>query len=228
MNPYRAGIRALAPLMVAAFPFGLVYGVAVTQSDVDRWAGASASWIILAGAAQLTLIDLRDDATWLVAVGTALVVNLRFLLYSLALAPAFAEFPARWRYSLPYLMTDQAAGASLAAYEHEADPGWRRRFYFGGGLAFASVWWLGTVVGIVFGAQIPDTWQIEFAFPLMFIALLVPPITTRPMVVAALVGGLVTILARDLPNGLNIVAGAVAGIAVGNVVPDPNETRDPA
>ena len=89
--PGRAGVRAIAPLIVAAFPFGLVYGVAVTQTDIDRWLGAAASVLILAGAAQLSLLELLD-ASWPIAVGTALVINLRFLLYSAALAPSFGEF----------------------------------------------------------------------------------------------------------------------------------------
>ena len=68
--PARAGIRAIAPLIVAAFPFGLVYGVAVTRTDIDPWLGAAASVLILAGAAQLSLLELLD-ATWAVAVGTS-------------------------------------------------------------------------------------------------------------------------------------------------------------
>ncbi len=80
-SPYRAGVRAIAPLIVAAFPFGLVYGVAVTQTEIDPWLGAAASGLVLAGAAQLSLLELIDSA-WPIAVGTAIVINLRFMLYS--------------------------------------------------------------------------------------------------------------------------------------------------
>ncbi len=213
-SPERAGISAIAPLIVAAFPFGLVYGVAVTQTDIDRWLGAAASVLILAGAAQLSLLELLD-ATWAVAVGTALVINLRFLLYSAALAPSFGEFPTPWRLGLPYLMTDQAATTSLTRYETVRDPGWRRRFYFASAIAFAGSWWLGTGVGIAFGADIPESWEVGFALPLMFIALLVPPIRTRPTLLAAVVGGAVALAAGALPDGLDICLGAVAGVAAG-------------
>ena len=216
-SPYVAGVRAIAPLIVAAFPFGLVYGVAVTQTEIDPWLGAAASVLVLAGAAQLSLLELIDSA-WPIAVGTAIVINLRFMLYSAALAPAFGEFPTRWRFGLPYLLTDQAASTSLTRFETVSDPGWRRRFYLASGLAFASAWWVGTVVGITFGADIPAAWEIGFALPLMFIALLVPPIRDRPALVAAAVGGATSLLTVGVPNGLNIVLGAVAGVVAGTLV----------
>ena len=220
----RAGLRAAGPLMVAAFPFGLVYGVAVTQSPIDPWLGFAASFVILAGAAQLSLLELMFDASWAVAVGTALVINLRFVLYSAALTPAFSEFPVRWRFGLPYLMTDQAASISIIEFGRIDDPYWRRWFYLGGGFAFATAWWIGSAAGIAFGGTIPDSWQIQFAFPLMFIALLVPTLRNRPAIVAALAGAAVTLAAKDLPNGLNICLGAVAGVAAGSLVPTGRET----
>ena len=124
------GARAATALAVAVVPFGLVYGVAVTESTVSTLVGLSASWIILAGAAQLSLLSLIDGgAAWPLAVGTALVINARLALYSTALAPPFAAFPARWRYGLPYMLTDQAASMALLHYrsEHDAD---RRRWWF--------------------------------------------------------------------------------------------------
>mgnify|MGYP001824307925 CR=1 FL=1 len=214
----RAGVRAAAPLMVAAFPFGLVYGVAVTQSPINSWLGFAASFVILAGAAQLSLLELMFDAPWTVAVGTALVINLRFVLYSAALTPSFSEFPAQWRLTLPYLMTDQAASISILEYERVDDPLWRRWFYLGGGLSFAAAWWMGSATGIAFGGTIPGSWQIQFAFPLMFIALLMPTLRSRPALLAALAGAAVTVASKDLPNGLNICLGAIAGVAAGSAV----------
>jgi len=209
--------------MVAAFPFGLVYGVAVTQSPINSWLGFAASFVILAGAAQLSLLELMFDASWAVAVGTALVINLRFVLYSAALTPSFSEFPAKWRFALPYLMTDQAASISILEFERVDDPLWRRWFYLGGGLSFAAAWWMGSAAGIAFGGTIPDSWQIQFAFPLMFIALLMPTLRSRPALVAALAGAAVTVASKDLPNGLNICLGAIAGVAAGSVVATGNE-----
>ncbi|MCA9852191.1 MAG: AzlC family ABC transporter permease, partial [Dehalococcoidia bacterium] len=110
-----AGGRAIIPLTLGVIPFGLAYGVAASQVEViDPWLAITASLLIIAGAAQLSLVGLiGDGAPWLVAVGTALVINARFALYSAALAPAFRAFPRAWRFALPYMMTDQAAALSL-------------------------------------------------------------------------------------------------------------------
>jgi predicted branched-subunit amino acid permease len=217
-----AGARASTPLTLAVLPFGLVYGVAVTESTVSTLVGMSASWVILAGAAQLSLLSLIDDgAAWPLAVGTALVINARFALYSTALAPPFSAFPARWRYGLSYLITDQAASLALLHYRDEHDPD-RRRWWFFGAAGFIVIGWsIGTIAGAALGGSLPDDLDIAFAVPAMFIALLVPSVTDRPALVAAAVGGAVTVLAAPFPNGLNILAGALAGIAAGRLVTRP-------
>ena len=47
---------AILPLAVGVFPFGLVYGVAVASSGFSDLAGALASFLIVAGAAQLVYL----------------------------------------------------------------------------------------------------------------------------------------------------------------------------
>ena len=124
---FRGGARAAVPLGLTALPFGLVYGVAATESGVTDRLGVAASWIILAGAAQLGLLSLLDEGTaWPLVIGTALSTNERFVLYSTALAPAFRSFPVGWRLGLPYLLTDQAASLALVHFESEHDPVRRR------------------------------------------------------------------------------------------------------
>ena len=214
-----AGTRAIGPLLVAAFPFGLVYGVAVTQSSLPTWQGGLASALIVAGASQFALIDLIDEgAPWIVAVGTALIINMRFAMYSAALAPPFAPFPTRWRLALPYLMTDQTAVTALLHYETHRDPVERRWFYLGAAAPFAGTWLAGTWLGILFGGDIPENWQLGFAVPLVFLALAVPSITSRPSLVAAAVGGAGCLLAAPLPHSLGVIVGALVGVMAGLLV----------
>jgi predicted branched-subunit amino acid permease len=202
----RHGARTAVPLGLAALPFGLVYGVAVAESPIDAWLGVAASWIVLAGAAQLTLLGLIDDgAAWPIAVGTAL-------------AQAFRAFPAPWRLGLPYLLTDQAASLALLRFDVEHDPARRRWWFLGAGLLFASGWWIGTLVGYFAGGLLPERLEIGFAVPAMFIALLVPSLINRPAVVAAAVAGVVAVAASGLPNGLNVIAAALCGITTARLL----------
>jgi predicted branched-subunit amino acid permease len=213
-----AGIRAALPLAFAALPFGLVYGLAVQESSVGSFAGASASWIVLAGASQLAMLDLIDsDAAGMVVVGTALVINARMALYSAALAPVFADFSLPTRLLASYALTDQSATLAMIEFNRRSDPGHRIRFYLGAAFCFASAWWVGTIVGLFAGSAIPDGAQIGLAIPLMFLGLLVPNITDRPALAAAVTGAAVTVAAAPLPDGLNILLGALAGIAAGSL-----------
>lgn len=215
----RHAVRAALPLSFAAFPFGLVYGVAVADSTVGTAVGASASWVILAGAAQLSLLSLIDDGSpWPVAVGTALVINARFALYSTALAPAFGAFERRWRLGLPYLLTDQAASLAMLRFDEDHDPTRRRQWFTVAALTFATGWWLGTLIGVGAGASLPDGLELEFAVPAMFIAVLVPMVTDRPALVVALTSAAATVAAAPLPNGLNVLVGALVALAVGRVL----------
>ena len=218
MSPRALGARAIAPLAIAVFPFGLVYGVAVAESSFDDLAGAAASLLVFAGAAQLALVDLTGDgAPWTVAVLTAVVINLRMLMYSGALTPAFAQFSRRWRFVLAHLITDQATVTWLHYNDLEKDPQRRLDFYVGAGFAFLAAWFAGTLTGVFVGAAIPPALQLGFAVPLMFTALLIPSVKDRPSLVAAAVGFAVTILAQGAPLNTGLLIGAGVGILFGTL-----------
>ena len=211
-----AGAKRVFALSIGAAPFGLVYGATAVDSGIADGPAILASFVILAGASQIALAELIDEgAAAAVAIGTALVINLRMALYSASLAPAFREFPARWRFPLAQVITDQSAVTSLLEFEHRTDPTYRRWFFTGAAVWFATPWWIGTIVGVLVGGDIPESWQIGFAVPLMFTALLVPTLRSRPAVVAAVVGASAAVALHGLPDGVNIIVGALAGIAAG-------------
>jgi predicted branched-subunit amino acid permease len=211
-----AGARGILPLAIGVFPFGLAYGVAAAASSMDDLAGLLASIVVVAGAAQLAMVDLIDQgAPWFVIVSTALVVNLRFAMYSGALASSFSEYPARWRLPLAHLITDQSTVTSLLFNARVRDPRARLSYYLGAGGLFVASWVAGTVLGIAIGASVPEELQLAFAVPLMFVALLVPSVRDRATFVAAAVGLSVTVLAREAPLNTGLLIGASAGIAFG-------------
>jgi 4-azaleucine resistance transporter AzlC len=212
------GARAFAPLVIAAVPFGLVFGVVAAGSEVGAWLGGATSVIIFAGAAQLATLQLIDaGAAGAVVVATALIINARHLMYSAALAPAFREFPRAARFALPYLLTDQAFAISIVRFGQVDDPAYRRWYFTGAGLALWITWQLSTVAGIVLGAQVPASWSLDFAVPLMFVILLVPTIRGRPELIAAVTGGGIAVAAAGAPYGLGLMIGAVSGVVAGIV-----------
>ncbi len=197
-------------------PFGLITGVTAANSEIGTFLAWATSWIIFAGAAQLATLDLFNaGAASVVIIATALTINARHFMYSGALAPAFQEYPSRWRLALPYLLTDQAYAITIGPYEEHIDPVYRRYFFLGGAASFWVMWQITTALGVMLGAIIPPEWGLTFAVPLVFIALLVPTLKNRPSVLAAVVGGGVAVMAVSAPYQSGLIIGAIAGVVAG-------------
>lgn len=215
---FLGGVRAVAPVLVGIVPFGLIAGAAAVRVGLSGVQAVGLSVVVFAGASQLAAIELLgSNARPAVVVATALVINLRMLMYSASIAPYFRETATRWRAGLAYLLTDQAY--ALAVTRFGADRPVRRRWYYlGAALPLWAVWQVCTVLGVVAGARVPDSLPLSFAVPLTFLALLVPAVTDRASGTAAVVGGTAAVLGAGLPLNLGLIAGAVGGVLAGLVV----------
>jgi 4-azaleucine resistance transporter AzlC len=213
----RDGVRDVAPLLLGVVPFGLVAGIAAVEAGLDLGQAVAMSVVVFAGASQLAALELLGrDAPLAIVVLTAAVINLRMLMYSASIAPHFRELSGRWRAGLAYLLTDQAYALSVARYRTDEAVD-RRAYYLGAALTLWAVWQVTTVAGVLVGAGVPDAWGLEFAVPLVFLALLVPAMEDRPSVAAGLVGGTLAVAGGGLPLNLGLLVGAAAGVAAGVV-----------
>ncbi|GAB3696766.1 AzlC family ABC transporter permease [Halorubrum pallidum] len=210
-----AGVRDVSPLMLGIVPFALVAGIAAVDAGLGLAEAMGMSVIVFAGASQLAALDLiGSGAPLAVVIGTAVVINLRMVMYSASIAPHFARYARRTRAFLAYLLTDQAYALSVAEFG-ENDERSRSRYYLGAAASLWVVWQIGTIVGVVVGAGVPDAWGLTFAVPLVFLALLVPAMKDRPTTAAGAAGGAVAVVAAGLPLNLGLLAGAVTGIVAG-------------
>jgi 4-azaleucine resistance transporter AzlC len=210
-----AGVRDVSPLILGIAPFALVAGIAAVDAGLGLAEAVGMSVIVFAGASQLAALDLLgENAPLAVVVGTAVVINLRMLMYSASIAPHFADYDRRLRAGLAYLLTDQAYALSVAEFDENPDRS-RWRYYLGAAASLWAVWQVGTVAGVVLGAGVPDAWGLTFAVPLVFLALLVPAMKDRPTTVAGVAGGAVAVVAAGLPLNLGLLVGALCGIGAG-------------
>jgi predicted branched-subunit amino acid permease len=194
------------------------------------------SLIVFAGVAQLVATQLiGDGAAPVLVVATVAVINLRMMMYSASLAPYLGEPSARWKVLVSYLLTDQAYAVSVTRFfgESAQDTGdetpediGRRRvysgrigYYLGAAVAMWGVWQIGTVSGIALGARVPDALALDFAMPLVFLALMFSAITNRASAAAALGAGAVALLGESLPLNLGLVAAIAAGVSAGMAWP---------
>lgn len=215
MKNFWAGVRAELPLLIGVFPFGMIYGALALNAGLSRLASQMMSSIVFAGSSQFITTQLVQEATpGLVIVLTIAVVNLRHMLYSASLAPYLASISTRWKVLLSYLLTDEAYAPTIIRYENEGIRPYGHWFLLGAGFALWLTWQVSTALGIFLGAAIPDSWSLEFALPLTFIAMVVPVLKNRPAIAAAISAGAVALVAHSLPYGLGLILAALIGIVI--------------
>jgi len=216
---FLSGVRAIAPILLGVFPFGVIAGVAAIEAGIGPLQAIAISPIVFAGASQLAAIDLiARDAAPLVIVLTALVINARFAMYSASLAPSLRDLPLRTKAPAAYLLTDQAFAVSVLHFDrHPADLATTAAYYFGSAIPLWVTWQVSSVVGVVIGSGVPAEWSLDFAIPLVFMALLFPAVKDRGTRVAALVAGIAAVVLIGLPLNLGLLAAAALGITAGVV-----------
>jgi 4-azaleucine resistance transporter AzlC len=213
-----AGCRAFVPMLMSIVPFGMVCGAAAISAGLTPWQAVAMSWLVFAGSAQIAATQLfANGAPLVVIIATAAIVNLRFMMYSASLAPYFRPLKGYWKALFAYLITDQAYALSIVRYMKENEGKDLHWFYCGLASAIWACWQVATIIGILVGSLVPPDWSIDFIVPLTFIAMVVPLLSDRAMLVAAVVGGLASVL-LILPLKLNLIAAALIGIAAGFAV----------
>ncbi len=226
LDEFLAGCRDEAPLQLGVIPFGMLYGIGAVAAGMPVWLAQLTSMVVFAGAAQLVIVQMLSAAAGALPIGlTAALLNLRHLLYSASVAEHVRHLPRRWRVALAYLLTDEAYAVAILRYtrpaeadQEQAGPDLRHWYFLGCGLTLWGCWQLSTALGIAFGARIPPEWDIDFAVPLTFIALLTLLVKERAGQAAALVAALAVLALATLPFRLGLVLAIVLGLLAGAAV----------
>lgn len=215
-SAFLAGIRDQAPGVLGNIPFALITGAAASAAGIDPVIAIAMSIIVFAGAAQLVAIQLiSEGAPGAMIVLAALVVNLRMMMYSAAVAPFFAHLNLRWKFLIGYLLTDHGFALMAARFAHDDTNPHKRWYYLGAGSMMWTVWQIGMAVGVFIGVQVPASWSLEFLIPLMFIALVAPALKTRPQLIAAACASTASVFTASFPLKSGLMVAALAGVIGG-------------
>lgn len=226
----RRGLLAGAPHVPVVGLFGVVYGVIATEAGLDLWQTMASSFLVFAGAAQLSALQLMQEGSPLVVVVlTALAVNLRMAMYSVSLTPHLGRASLAERAAVAYLLVDQAYAIAILQYERA--PGWsldeKLAYFFGLVAPIAPIWYVGSLAGVLLGDRIPQELPVDFIVPITFLALVGPMLRTRAHAVAALVsvGAALTLLPVPWSLGAPIagVLAMLAGALVETLAARPGE-----
>ena len=212
------GAAETLPLVIAAFPFGIVFGALAQSTGLDFVVTLGMSAIVFAGASQFIAVTLLATATALpVIVLTVFVVNLRQMLYSANLMHHVQHWPHRWRAMLAFWLTDETfAAVSDRLNRHPGEPG-LRWFYLGSALFMYSFWQLATLLGYTLGEQVPGLadWGLDVAMIVAFIGIVVPLLKARADWACAIVAFVSALLTHNWPHQTGLLFSALLAIAVG-------------
>jgi predicted branched-subunit amino acid permease len=211
-----SGVRACLPVLPGVAAFGAISGVAMVGAGLSPWLAVLMSVVVFAGTAQLAALQLLAAGAPLGVIFLAgLILNLRFMLYSLSISPHLQDLRPRARWLAGYFLSDNGYAHTIARIASQPTAPGHAEYFMGACAAIWVTWETATMAGIVVGAGIPATWSLEFVVILTFTALAVASIRDGAAAAAALAAGATAIVAVDLPFRLGLIAAAIAGIAAG-------------
>jgi len=213
---FLAAAKACLPVLPGVFAFGAISGVAMVAAGMPHYMAMAMSVLVYAGTSQLAALQLVNSGTPLaIAILAGLVINLRFSIYSLSMAPHLAAASPRWKPLLSYLLSDNGYAMTIRGYERPQDAAGKVWYYFGCCSAIWITWQTGTLTGIVLGTRIPAGWHLEFSIVLTFLGIVAPTIRDRAVAAAACAAGVTAVLAWSLPLRLGLLIAVAAGICAG-------------
>ena len=215
-SPALAGARDMVPVAMGIVPFGLALGAMIGASDLDTVAAVASAPLILAGAAQMATLDMLETGVSApIIVLSALLINLRILLYSTSLAPWFDSVPLHRRLLLAIPVIDQTYFVCTTRFERgDLDQQGRVAYYTGAGLLLVATGLGAQSLAVVLGASLPESARLEMAAPLALVGLLAKSTTTTPSTVAAAAGVGVAAIGVGLPLHSSTLVATLAGITV--------------
>lgn len=210
------GLKDVFPLIIGAFPLGVIYGALAMKAGLSAPAAQSMSAFVFAGSAQFLIAQMAAASVpAIVMILAVAVINLRHALYSASVAGYIQNLSPFWKGVLAFLLTDEAFVVIITNFEKEENTPHKRWYFLGAGLSMWIFWQIATAAGIFLGEIIPASWPLDFALPLSFIAMVVPALRDRASTGAALAAGIIAVLAFTLPYKLSIILAASVGILVG-------------
>jgi len=213
------GAREAIPMTLGFVPFALAIGATIgASSAVPALAGWSGAPLIFAGSAQLTTIDmLNRGVTPVVIIASALAVNARLVVFSGASATWFRSASRMKRALLAAPLVDPLYLACAARFARgDLDERGREAYFWGAAGTMAFAWMTAQALAIVAGASLPPSLGLHIAGPLVLAGLVAKAVTTPATARAAVVAGLVAVVAVALPLQTSIIAAMAVGVVAGS------------
>lgn len=219
-DAFRSGMRAGIPVAVGYIPIAIAFGLLAKSFDMPNVITLAMSLFIFAGASQFIGIQLimAGSMYWEIVL-TTFILNLRHFLMSASLSQRIETTSNRFLAAIAFGVTDETF--SVASTRNEATRG---HFVLGLNLIAFFAWNVGTWIGVFLAFGLPQSVQASMGIALyaMFIGLLVPSLTRKPVIVVAAIAvvtqavlywGITPFI--PLSSGLSIIIATIVAAGVG-------------
>lgn len=217
-SAFREGLLTGLPFILVGFPFALLFGIVAAEAGFSVAQVLSFSAVVFAGASQLTALQMMNEAApvWVV-IATAMAVNLRMAMYSASLQPHLGAAPLWQRVLIAYINVDVSYAISIQKYDQapEMSVPEKAAYFVGTIIIMAPLWVLGSYIGAFTGNALPDSIPLDFAMPILFLAVVAPMVKTLAHLAAALTSIVAALVFSFLPSGIGILFAAFLAMAVG-------------
>jgi len=85
----------------------------------------------------------------------------------------------------------------------------------GASLGLWVTWQVSSLAGVIIGSGVPEEWSLDFAVPLVFMALLFPAIKDRGSTIAAVTAATSAVALVSLPLNLGLLVASGLGLVAG-------------
>jgi 4-azaleucine resistance transporter AzlC len=221
-------MQAAIPIVFGYLPVGLAFGVLARKTGLSPLEAGLMSLLVYAGSSQFIAVEMISKGSmWLPIILTTFFVNLRHFLMSSTIFHLMDRQPFRILLPLSAQLTDESFAVATSNREAVEN---RPRYLFGLQTTSQGSWIAGSVAGAFFGGLIdPEGYGLPFAFPGLFICLLILQIRSRLHVALMLVAGVLSLLFKELlPGNWTIVATALITSGVGVLVQRTKRQEDGA
>lgn len=217
MKNFLNGCKLALPIVAGYIPLGFACGVISAGVGMSIFQVVLMSILVFAGAGQYIAVGMIGaGASASSIIITTLIVNIRHALYNSALYPYVSHWSFLKKSLFAYEITDETFGlhSSILSKGEAVDDAKA----FGINISSHLGWVGGNFLGALSGSLLGDSKVLgfDFALPALFIALLLPRLSNKPQISAALVSGVVAIICAV--NGVSywgIIIAAVTGATVG-------------
>ncbi|CAM3542543.1 AzlC family ABC transporter permease [Parendozoicomonas haliclonae] len=212
------GARDILPLILAAIPFGILYGVLAKAGGLSLGLTMGMSLLVFAGSAQFIAVSMiATGVAWPAILLTTFFVNLRHMLYAATLVPHVRQMSGWMKAKIAFWLTDESfAVVSDWLRRNKGKPG-LQWYYLGSGLLMYGNWQLCTFLGFSLGEALPgmEGWGLEVAMIVAFVGIVAPALTSAPVWITAAVAVLGGVLTWGWPHQSGLMISSLVAVAAG-------------